>query len=37
LRLPLDPAAELHTKTDRYSLVCRERIRRQLGEVIADP
>jgi phenylpropionate dioxygenase-like ring-hydroxylating dioxygenase large terminal subunit len=34
LRLPLDPSAELHTKADRYSLVCRELIRRLLDEVI---
>jgi phenylpropionate dioxygenase-like ring-hydroxylating dioxygenase large terminal subunit len=35
LRLPLDPAAELHTKADRYSLVCRELLRRLLDEVTA--
>ena len=35
LRLPLDPSAELHTKADRYSLVCRELIRRVLDEVTA--
>ncbi len=33
LRLPLDPSAELHTKADRYSLVCRDLIRRVLAEV----
>jgi phenylpropionate dioxygenase-like ring-hydroxylating dioxygenase large terminal subunit len=37
LRLPLDPSAELHTKADRYSLVCRELIRRVLDEVTAGP
>ena len=32
LRLPLDPAAELHTKADRYSLTCRHLLRDLLAE-----
>ena len=36
LRLPLDPSAELHTKADRYSVVCRNVIRTLLDEVDAN-
>ncbi|CAN5755845.1 hypothetical protein BH10ACT1_BH10ACT1_13800 [soil metagenome] len=32
LRLPLDPAAELHTKADRYSLTCRQLLRDLVAE-----
>ncbi|QXC61066.1 Rieske 2Fe-2S domain-containing protein [Aquihabitans sp. G128] len=35
LRLPLDPAAELHTKADRYSLTCRHLLRDLLAEAAA--
>ena len=33
LRLPLDPTVELHTRADRYSVVCRDLIRSLLDEV----
>jgi phenylpropionate dioxygenase-like ring-hydroxylating dioxygenase large terminal subunit len=35
LRLPLEPTVEMHTRADRYSLVCRDLIRRALDEVTA--